>query len=153
MKWSEVQKSPWVNLTCFYDQILWVHDHCFCCFYLTDSFSFFPLFFCFVLRTTLQNVTRASFSDITQNRKISNEQRCAIHLTAFYGSIATTSGSDNNIYPTDHRAFEPSNNQQWKHSICSLISCFITSKPYIFLNPGAPDSYALTQSCLDYKAK
>lgn len=118
------------------------------------AFLFFLYFlFCFVLRTTLQNVARASFSDITQNRKISNEQRCAIHLTAFYGSIATTLGSDNNIYPTDHRAFEPSNNQQWKHSVCSLISCFITSKPYIFLNPGAPDSYALTQSCLDYKAK
>lgn len=149
-----MQKSPWVNLSCFYDQILWVRDHGFCCFYLTDSFSFFlSIFCCFVVRTTSQSVTRATVSDITQNRTVSMSSKGPYIEQLFYGSIATTWGSDNNIYPTDHRAFEPRNNQQWKHSICSLISCFLASKPYFLLNPGAPDFCALTQSCLDYKAK
>lgn len=123
-------KKPlsYFDLAGFYDQILWVHDHCFCCLYLTDSFSFFPLFFLF-WRTTLHNVSRASFSHIRENRKKSTyEQKCATHLTAFYGCIATMLGSDTNLYPIDHRVFEPSNNQQRKHSICGLISCFIAQE-------------------------
>lgn len=118
------------------------------------AFHFFSLYF-LSWRTPLYNVTRASFSHITQSRKIQllYEQNCATHLTAFYGCIATMLGSDTNLYPTDHTVFEPSNNQQWKHSICSLISCFLASKPSIVLDPGAPDSSALTRSCLDYKAK
>lgn len=127
-----------------------MHARCFCQVHFTDSFS---SFFFSISYFGGQHYTIQLQPHFQTKQKKQLELKCATHFTAFYGCIATMLGSDNNLYPTDHRVFEPSNNQQWKHSICCLISCSSASKPYIVLDPGPPDSYAFTQSCLDYKVK
>lgn len=110
-------------------------------FVVYTSQTAFHFFLCFLFwRTTLHIVSRASFSHIPQSRK---KQLGAEMCHTFNSFLWLRSNNvDNNLYPTDHRSFEPSNPQQWKHSICSFISSFLASKSYSF-RPRSPWSLRL----------